>query len=176
MATYLNEDQVGTDATVIGYPNLLLCVGVTLVLGDGSLVGAHFGDGSREAETAARLKELLLKAASAPRWMYVTGNFTKHFADKGSPPQGKAALLGYTGPVCCFDTTSLNYRNGTFIEVSSTGPDSGAVIRYKRNEKMKYESTLIIPSNRSSAYARIDSASTITGSRLHRGQPYLLKR
>ena len=37
---YLNEDEAGTDATVVCYPHLVLCMGVTLLMDDGVLIGA----------------------------------------------------------------------------------------------------------------------------------------
>ena len=42
MPLYLDEDLVGQDPAEICYPHLLLCMGVTVLMQDGSLVGAHF--------------------------------------------------------------------------------------------------------------------------------------
>ena len=60
MAIYLSAGEIGADLKEIGYPHFRSCMGVTLVMGDGTLIGAHFGVGTTAAsEAAARLMALI---------------------------------------------------------------------------------------------------------------------
>jgi hypothetical protein len=43
MAVYLNEGDIGVDKQVIGFPHLMICMGVVLET-KAWLYGMHFGD------------------------------------------------------------------------------------------------------------------------------------
>ncbi len=167
MATYLDEDQVGSDAYEIGYPHLLLCMGVTVVMGDGSLVGAHFTDASQEVDVAARLRQVIRATPATMRWMYCTGNFAIHAKHGGSNYQGKANLIGYKGKVGCFDSAAIEPKDGTFVKLTTQGPVYGCIVEYKRNEKMKYERGYL-PGVKGSLAFPVEKAETKSGKELHR--------
>lgn len=142
MPTYLNEDQVGSDPTVIAYPHLLLCMGLTLQMDDGSLIGAHFTNSSTEARVAAKIiREIAAHGGTAAR-MYLTGNFYEHVGKHGGQDYtGKAGLIGYTGDVFCFDTRTIKPKQGTFVRLTSHGPGNGCLVEYKREERVVYTDT-----------------------------------
>lgn len=139
MPVYLNEDQVGTDPTVIGYPHLLLCMGLTLQMDDGALIGAHFTRKSSEDRVADKLNRAITSHGGAPERMYLTGNFYEHVQNHGGEDYtGKAALIGYRGPVYCFDTRSIKPKQGTFVRLTSFGAGAGCLVEYKREERVVY--------------------------------------
>ena len=164
MAIYLSADEIGADLKEIGYPHLRSCMGVTLVMGDGSLIGAHFGLATSTPETAARLLALIqAKPGMTIRCMYVTGDFPAHERAGGCDPMGKAQLIGYRGKIACFDTSAVGYTAGTFVKLTSQGPVYAAVVEYKPDDRMNYE-TSGIPGG------PVTGATTLSGKDLHRAK------
>lgn len=139
MPIFLDEDMVGEDPAEICYPHLLLCMGVTVLMSDGSLIGAHFTTPSTEAGIAA---EMVAKIAAAhPATMhelYVAANLPEHVVKYGGMDvQGKAALLNFHGDAYSLDSSSINPQDGTFVAVRSNGPNNRCGIYYKRDEKVQ---------------------------------------
>lgn len=137
MPKYLDEDQVGQDAMMIGFPHLLLCQGVVCVLGDGSLVGRHFTTGSTENQVAAAMQTLISGNGTGIQRMYVAYDSRKK-ASSAQDAQGKAGLFNFHGDVYFFDCSKISPKDGTFVQVTSRGPHSACLLEYKRNEKMQY--------------------------------------
>src|SRR5262245_35662298 len=113
MATYLDEDQVGQDFQ-IGYPHLLLCMGVTLLMTDGSLVGAHVSYMDTEAAVMNKLVALLgaLPPGVTPLDLYLAGNVAIHCVkDRGrneaQEAVAKAQALNFHGNCYLFDTSMI---------------------------------------------------------------------
>jgi hypothetical protein len=164
MAIYLSADEIGADLKEIGYPHLRSCMGVTLVMGDGSLIGASFGTAAAAPETAARLQALIQsKPGMTIRCMYVTGDFPAHERDGGCDPMGKAQLIGYHGKIACFDTSAAGYAEGAFVKLTSQGPVYAAVVEYKPDDRMNYE-TSGLPGG------AVIGAVTLSGKDLHRAK------
>lgn len=139
MPKYLNEDQVDTDHHVICYPHLVLCMGVTLLMNNGDLIGAHFTDKGTEAKVSDKVKKALAAHGGAAKRMYMTGNFYEHVRRAGGQDYtGKAHLVGYTGDVFCFDTNSIKPKQGTFVRITSTHVDGSCLVEYKREERVVY--------------------------------------
>ena len=139
MPKYLNEDQVDTDHHVICYPHLVLCMGVTLLMDNGDLIGAHYTDKETEGKVSDRVKKALATHGGAAERMYMTGNFYEHVRRAGGQDYtGKAKLVGYTGDVYCFDTQSIKPKQGTFVRITSTHLGGSCLVEYKREERVVY--------------------------------------
>jgi hypothetical protein len=139
MAIYLNEDEAGTDATVVCYPHLVLCMGVTLLMDDGVLIGAHFTDSSTEDKVSQKIKKLITTHGGSATRMYLTGNFYEHVQKHGGKDYtGKASLIGYSGDVLCFDTRQIKPKDGTFVRITSHGAKADCLVEYKREERVVY--------------------------------------
>jgi hypothetical protein len=139
MPIYLDEDQIGTDATVIGYPHLVLCMGVTVVMDDGHLIGAHVSSKSSEDQVLIGLTQAIAKHGGQMRQLYCCGNLAEHITKVGClDTDGKAAALGFHGTAHTFDTGFIKPKDGTYVELTSRGADAKCVIRFKRNEKVAF--------------------------------------
>ena len=143
MAVFLDEDQVGADPVVVAYPHLLLCMGATVLMSDGSLVGAHFSDASTEPAVARALAELIRLTPATMQRLYLTGNYDVHVTRHGGGNyMQKAAHIGYQGDVCLLDTGKFKPKDGTFVKITSLGPNQNCVVEWRLNEEMRYENKM----------------------------------
>lgn len=146
MTVYLNENDVGHELNSIAYPHLVLCMGVTMIMGDGSVAGAHITTHSTEVKTLKKLVEIMALVPATPRKLLLTGNFEIHQSFEGTfTPAGKAAAIGYRGKVICFDTARIKPKDGAFVRIISNGPVNDPTIEFIRNEKVTYSMTLTNP-------------------------------
>lgn len=137
MAIYLDELQVGTDASVIGFPHLLLCMGAVVLMADNSLIGAHFDASKKDPQLAETFREAIVSHGGKMKRMYVASNLKVHYQCGGTTPQNKAEMIGYKGKLFIFDCGLIKPKDGTFVEFLSLG--MGVVeTKFKRNEKMVY--------------------------------------
>ncbi|QEH35841.1 hypothetical protein OJF2_43980 [Aquisphaera giovannonii] len=139
MGAYLDEDMVAHEPDFIAYPHLLVCMGVTLLMTDGSLLGAHVVEQQSQDEAFAGMQEFMRTIALAgitPDRLYLTGNVGIH-VQSADNAHGKARKLGYAGIVYVFDTSLIKPKDGTFVMLTSKGPGVHPTIQYKRNEKVK---------------------------------------
>jgi hypothetical protein len=138
MPIYLDEDMVGSDPNVVGYPHLLLCMGVTVLMSNSTLVGAHVTNHTTEAGVLKELADQISKIASAtPEHLYVAGHYNNHLGSQGMTVVQKAQSLGFHGPAYLFDTSPIKPKDGTYVEVVSNGSGHKCSIRYKRDEKAR---------------------------------------
>jgi hypothetical protein len=138
MAIYLDEDRVGQDPIEICYPHLLLCMGVTVQMADGTLIGAHFSSPSTEAAVGAEMLQQIQAHSSTMRLLYCTGNLPVHTTQCGGMDvKGKANLIGFQGDAYSFDTSMIEPKDGTFVVVRSFGANKKCGIYYKRDEKVR---------------------------------------
>jgi hypothetical protein len=138
MPIYLDEDCVGSDPAVICYPHLLLCMGVTVLMSDGSLVGAHVSNSRTEDDVLSELASAIAGVAPLTmRRMYCTGNVDLHINHGGKSVQQKAKAIGFHGKAYLFDTGRINPKDGTFVQVTSNGANHQCAIQYKRDEKVR---------------------------------------
>lgn len=139
MAIFLDEDEVGADANMVGYPHLLLCMGVTVVMGDGSLIGAHVSSKSSEAAVLNGLLHAIQQHGGPMDQLYCCANMAEHLTHHGCMDiMGKANAIGFHGQGYSFDFGFLNPRDGAYVELTSNGAGALCTVRYKRNEKVKY--------------------------------------
>lgn len=142
MAVFLDEDQIGSDAGMIGYPHLLLCMGVTVVMSDGSLIGAHVSNADTEQQVMGRLLQDITAHGGAMSQLYCAANVAEHVGRHGCGDiTAKANMLGFHGPGYLFDFNYIKPKDGAYVEVSSNGAAHAATLRFKRNEKVAYTVT-----------------------------------
>jgi hypothetical protein len=138
VAVYLDEDRVGSDPAEICYPHLLLCMGVTLLMADGSLMGAHVCDNLIEPALLAELQNAVNNSHLGMVKLYCAGNYKVHTVQFGCMTvQQKAAALGFHGDAYLFNTGTIRPKDGTFVAVRSNGPAHNCGVYYKRDEKVK---------------------------------------
>ena len=138
MALFLSEDQVGSDQNMIGFPDLKLCMGMTVVMDDGSLIGAHI---SQESTEQALLNAILREVedhGGTMTLLYCAANYGAHCRGTCRPVQGKAQAIGFRGTAYLFDFGFINDSGGAYVEVTSNGAGQTASLRYKRSSKMDY--------------------------------------
>ncbi|MFT5524104.1 MAG: hypothetical protein ACI9HK_002055 [Pirellulaceae bacterium] len=143
MAIYLDEEQVGSDANSVAYPHLVLCMGVTCLMGDGTLVGVHITAPLTEAASMANFLTEIQANASAMNTLYLIGNTTIHCTRDRQMTvhenaRSKAAAIEYAGKIHTYDTGHIKPQDGTFAQITTNGADQKCTIVYKRNEKMAY--------------------------------------
>jgi hypothetical protein len=143
MAVFLDEDQVGADPIVVAYPHLLLCMGATVLMSDGSLIGAHYTTTHSEDKVGAAMAELIQLTPATMHRLYLTGNVKIHVDQLGGGNyRAKAAAIGYQGDVCIFDTSKFKPTDGTFVKITSLGPGKNCLVEWRLNEEMRYETAM----------------------------------
>ena len=152
MPIYLNENQAGSDRQAIGFPHLLICMGVVMQTG-AWLYGYHFDNPTRTTESAAAFADFIAsrggKAANAVR-LYGVANWSVRYHGGGknawrAEMHTIATALGYQGRASGFDTKIINPQNGTYVEFIPEYPQRRCRIYYKRNEKMTYTDAFVSP-------------------------------
>jgi hypothetical protein len=139
MAIYLDEDEVGADAATIGYPHLVLCMGVTVVMADGSLCGAHVSSSTTENVVMGQLLADVNGNGSGMRQLYCFADYAEHCGrHRCGDITAKARMLGFRGPGYMFDFGYIHARDGAYVEISSNGAGAAATLRFKRNEKVSF--------------------------------------
>jgi hypothetical protein len=139
MALYLDEDMVGVDANMIAFPHLVLCMGVVLVMGDGSLVGAHFTQPSTERTLLRLMIVQARQNGSGMSQLYCLADMDQHVRTHGGLDiMGKAEGLGFTGSGYAADFGVLKPTDGTYAQVTSNGAAQRATVRCKLNQEVTY--------------------------------------
>lgn len=147
MAIYLDENQLGRDANCIGFPHLLLCMGL-VVMTDGTLYGAHLALPGRQSDDVVPALADLIAARHAPadmtalygccdRQARYQGSMNKKRAWKAEMRQ-HARRLNFNGEIYGFCTSIVSPQNGTYVEYLPQYPQRRCRVFYKRNEKMNY--------------------------------------
>jgi len=149
---YLNENQAGSDRETIGFPHLLLCMGVVMQTGNW-LYGFHFDAPQSTAENAVAFADFIAtrggNAANAVR-LYGVANWSIRYPGGGkndwrAEMQSIATALGYQGRASGFDTRIIDPQDGTYVEFIPEFPQRRCRIYYKRNEKMTYTNISVSP-------------------------------
>jgi hypothetical protein len=163
MAVFLNEAQAGCDQTLIGFPHLLLCMGVVLQTNDW-LYGYHFDAPSATAAHATAFTAFIANrggnVANGVR-LYGCANWTSRYGGNGrqawkTEMQAIATALGYHGTACGFDTGIIAPRDGTYVEFRPDYAQHKCHIYYKRNEKVDYTTAAVtvIPTTNVASFKR----------------------
>lgn len=80
-------------------------MGVTVIMGDGTVAGAQITTDFSEAKVLAKLLQLMELIALIPRKILLTCHFEHHRTTSNSvTPAQKANAIGYKGKITCFDT------------------------------------------------------------------------
>lgn len=145
MAIYLNEMEFGNDAACVGFPHLLVCMGV-LALTTNDMYGAHLDSVGGDSDTVITEVDNLMtqNAATAIKALYGCCNRTVRYGSSDPKEDWKtemkniAGLLNYTGKVYGFDTEVIDPKHGTYVEYQPDYPKELCAVYYKRNEKMTY--------------------------------------
>ena len=94
MPIYLNENQAGSDRQAIGFPHLLICMGVVMQTG-AWLYGYHFDNPNRTTESAAAFADFIAsrggKAANAVR-LYGVANWSVRYHGGGKNADRKSVV------------------------------------------------------------------------------------
>lgn len=145
MAIYLNEDRLGMDDDTIGFPHLLICMGVVLLTRQ-NMYGVHIVDASDANETIPRFADYVEQQGVRPRDMltlYGSCDFPVRYDDGGAAAWRRemrhiAGAIGFEGTARGFDTSIIDPRDGTYVEYQRDEARGRCRIYYKRNEKMTY--------------------------------------
>ena len=152
MPVYLNEMQMGTATDVVGFPHLLVCMGI-VALTNNAMYGLHIDVTDQTCSDAAyaALWNFMSGRGAGPitalygccnrnvRYGSTPNRLTAWQAEMG---RVAAALNNWHGPVSGFDTSIIAPRDGTYVEYRPNYTSGTCAIYYKRNEKMNYTSTV----------------------------------
>lgn len=139
MAIYLDEDMIGADASMIAFPHLLLCMGVAVVMGDGSLIGAHFTTPKTEHSLLNGMRRTIVRNGSGMSQLYCMADLAEHIQKYGGLDiTGKAQALGFTGQGYVADFGVLKPTSGTYAQVTTNGAAQRATVRCKLDQQMAY--------------------------------------
>ena len=141
MALFLDEEEVGSDGALIGFPHLVICGGIVILMDNGTLVGAHVS--AREVERAVlyTLRRKTLEIGGEMRRFYLVADLDKHLRVCGMMDiVGKAKAIGYSGPGYVVDLGVLNPTDGSYAQVASNGGLTAPTVRVKLNQEMDYHS------------------------------------
>ncbi len=144
MAVYLNEQQAGCDREVVGFPHIVVCLGVVLQT-NAWLYGYHFDFGNDVGNIAAFrdfLRDVGGNAQNGVR-LYGAADWTERYVNAANRRQAWrnemqqiAAAIGYRGRISGFNTDIIGPQNGTYVEYQANFGAETCKIFYKRNEKM----------------------------------------
>ena len=123
MPVYLDESMIG-QGSEINYPHLLLCIGVTCQMEDGTLVGCHIDSGGNvEDENLAELRRWIERHPRRPVNLYLIGNRHVNRKHHGKSDFEKASALGFKGKVWVYDTAIIHSVDGHFAQLTSRPED-----------------------------------------------------
>ncbi len=151
MPVYLDENMVGTDPQIVGFPHLLVCMGLVCMT-DQNIYGVHLIEVEDTNATIDGFRTWIgALGVGGPqmRALYGSANFTIRYRNVAGPGSNLADLwkvemnriavrLGYRGPIYGFDTSIIEPQNGTYVEYQSQLPRTTCRVFYKRHEKMQY--------------------------------------
>lgn len=138
MAVFLNEEEIGSDPALIGFPHLVLCGGVVVVMNTGTLVGAHVSNPRTETAVLYALRQRTLEVGGAMQRIYLVANLRIHLGGGMKDVTGKARAIGFAGPGYVVDLDVLNPTDGSYAQVASNGGMAEATVRVKLNQEMDY--------------------------------------
>jgi hypothetical protein len=150
MAVYLDEDMIGLNSDVIGFPNLLVCMGFVVLfeepLGSISISGIHLTLQEKSKRTFPFFVEKFGKPAKVHA-IYGCCNYNERYkgsangrAEWDKEMASFAGQLGFNGPARGFDTSIVDPRDGTYVEYQAVNNFGSQPLKifYKENEMMKY--------------------------------------
>ena len=173
MAIYLDETQAGSD-NVVGFPHLLLCMGLVCVARTNVLYGIHLDTTANTDNLINGFRTWAIGVGFTPSnsiALYGSANWQVRYNTRfhkrkewKNEMTRIAGLLGYHGPVRGFNTSMISPRHGTYVEYHAD-LRRACRIYYKRHEKMTY-----------GARVRNPNVAKITGPTTTRTDRYITSR
>lgn len=163
MALFLEEDMVGADANMIAFPHLVLCMGMVVVMGDGTLIGAHFTQPTTEKAILYLVSRHVELNASGMDQLYCMADLDQHFKQGGMDILGKAKGIGFKGQGYVADFGVLQPTNGTYAQLTTKGAGNKASVRCKLNQEVKYTNTASLTSGPA---VKIVKLGVVTGNKM----------
>ena len=147
MTIYLDEGEFGDDGGCIGFPHIVLCMGLVVMTGH-KIYGAHLGLPGTDSNTVVAVLGNLIAANHVPadmkalygccnRKVRYRGNKNKKNAWRNEM-KAHAQNLGFNGSVYGFCTSIISPKNGTYVEYHPQYLQHKCKVFYKRHEKMNY--------------------------------------
>ncbi len=121
MTTYLDENCVGSDASEIVFPHLVLCLGVACQMDTGTLVGAHVSVAEYEEQVLDELAARVTAVDGSVARLYMIADFHRHFVERKLTFTAKARRLGHTGNIFGYDTRAVQRDDGAYVRIRSPG-------------------------------------------------------
>jgi hypothetical protein len=146
MPIYLDEDMMGDDPSEIGFPHLLICLGLVCVTDD-RLLGFHGTSPESTAKAMPSFANWLGNQGVAGgdiRTLYGTANLRErykasHLKDKWKNEMTQiAGVLGFKGQVYGFDATAIDPKGGFYAEFHAQHLTHTCKLFYKASKKMTY--------------------------------------
>jgi hypothetical protein len=155
MPVYLNEAQTGCDRALIGFPNLLLCMGF-VVQTKAWLYGIHFDAPSQTDALAGALRGFIVERGGQignAVAIYGACNWNERYRDSGKKKdawkaemRAIASMLGYKGSAAGFDTSIIPSTNkGRYVEYHPDYPQERCRIYYKGQDNADFTSSGLAP-------------------------------
>jgi len=155
MAVYLNEAQTGCDREMIGFPNLLVCMGF-VVQTKAWLYGIHFDAPSATEALAEALRGFIAERGGdignavaiygACNWNERYPRSSKKKDAWKAEMRRIAGVLGYTGQAAGFDTSIVPSANkGRYVEYHPDYPQGRCRIYYKGQDNADFTSSGVAP-------------------------------
>ena len=133
----LPEDQVGTDQNKIGFPKLIICMGVVVEMDNGTLIGAHYTPGAGQTQVSNAFNTAITNNGGAMTRMYCISHYDAHQRFHGSTVPAKAAAINFHGTVYLLNLDNKSSASGTtYAEVEKGTGNNRCAIRYKRQAKV----------------------------------------
>lgn len=152
MAVYLDEQLIGIDCDVIGFPHLLICLGFVVMCEDAAgarnLSGVHLTDipASKRAFPQFLKSFTANRPAGAIKAIYGCCNWNVRYptGDQksawGAEMKDYAGQLGFNGPARGFNTGIITPRDGTYVQYDlNPQPKTPVRIYYRQNDKMVFK-------------------------------------
>lgn len=150
MTIYLCEDFMGGSPDIIGFPNLISCMGVVL-LTKNNMFGLHLVEKSTVPPYVDEFKKYLLAQDVKPADMvtlYGCCNFKNRYKSSDQAPWQEelrhiAGIIGFAkgGDAKGFDTAIVDKVAGAYVEYRRVPGADTCKVFYKRDSKMTYTKT-----------------------------------
>jgi hypothetical protein len=145
MPTYLAENEIGFDTSLVGFPGLGSCMGVVLQTAHG-LFGFHaYGSNSNKTPSFGTWSSQH-GSYGPPTHLYGSCRWDKRYAGRNlfvswlEEMRGIATALNYHGPVSGFDLSSeaagIGDLGSAYLEYERPLTGSNVVIRYAHMDKV----------------------------------------
>jgi hypothetical protein len=147
MAIYLDEDMMGADPNELGFPHLLVCMGLVCVT-DNQLLGVHLTNVTHSQKVVPCFATWLGEQGVGGgdiRSLYGSANLEIRYGGgtgKALKRQWEAEMaqiagvLGFHGTAYGFDASVIAPKDGFYAEYRAVHASHTCAIYYKRNEKM----------------------------------------